>query len=103
MPAYPAVEPRTHLLPTNARKGPKIVKMFVITLLVSFGFAYLALCACGIACTGSTAGLADIGNAAFPWRSPPHWRPPCASIRPTARIMHTPAPEPAPDPLLEGP
>lgn len=32
--------------------------------LIAFGFAYLGLCAYGIAQTGSTDGLADIGNAA---------------------------------------
>jgi hypothetical protein len=36
----------------------------ITALLVIFGFAYLAPCAYGIARTGSTAGLADIGNAA---------------------------------------
>lgn len=41
------------------------MKAFVVALLVSFGMAYLALCAYGIARTGSTAGLADIGNAAI--------------------------------------
>lgn len=41
------------------------MKVVTVTLLVSFGFAYLALCAYGIAKTGSTAGLADIGNAAI--------------------------------------
>lgn len=41
------------------------MKAFTVTLLVSFGFAYLALCAYGISKTGSTAGLADIGNAAI--------------------------------------
>lgn len=33
-------------------------------VLASLSFAYLALCAYGISKTGSTAGLADIGNAA---------------------------------------
>lgn len=37
----------------------------IIAALIGFGFAYLALCAYGIAETGSTAGLADIGNAAI--------------------------------------
>lgn len=32
--------------------------------LIGFGFAYLGLCAYGIAHTGSTDGLADIGNTA---------------------------------------
>lgn len=41
-----------------------IVKMVLTTSLIGFGFAYLALCAYGISRTGSTAGLADIGNAA---------------------------------------
>lgn len=41
------------------------MKTVVVTLLITFGFAYLALCAYGIAVTGSTAGLADIGNAAI--------------------------------------
>jgi hypothetical protein len=40
------------------------VKISIVALLVSFGFAYLALCAYAISKTGSTAGLADIGNAA---------------------------------------
>jgi hypothetical protein len=40
------------------------VKVVLTTALISFGFAYLALCAYGISRTGSTAGLADIGNAA---------------------------------------
>jgi hypothetical protein len=38
--------------------------MVLTTALISFGFAYLALCAYGISRTGSTAGLSDIGNAA---------------------------------------
>ncbi|MGA9375049.1 MAG: hypothetical protein WBV64_08465 [Mycobacterium sp.] len=40
------------------------MKMVLTTSLIGFGFAYLALCAYGISRTGSTAGLADIGNAA---------------------------------------
>lgn len=41
------------------------MKALIVAQLVSFGFAYLGLCAYGIAKTGSTAGLADIGNAAI--------------------------------------
>ncbi len=40
------------------------VKIALTAALIIFGFAYLALCAYGISRTGSTAGLADIGNAA---------------------------------------
>ncbi|WP_239591381.1 hypothetical protein [Mycolicibacterium tusciae] len=40
------------------------MKMVLTTSLIGFGFAYLGLCAYGISRTGSTAGLADIGNAA---------------------------------------
>jgi hypothetical protein len=40
------------------------VKVVLTTAMIGFGFAYLALCAYGISRTGSTAGLADIGNAA---------------------------------------
>lgn len=40
------------------------MKIVLIAALIAFGFAYLALCAYGISRTGSTAGLADIGNAA---------------------------------------
>lgn len=39
------------------------MKSVAFTLLASLSFAYLALCAYGSK-TGSTAGLADIGNAA---------------------------------------
>lgn len=48
----------------RTREGMHIVKMVLTTSLIGFGFAYLALCAYGISRTGSTAGLADIGNAA---------------------------------------
>lgn len=37
----------------------------IVAALIGFGFAYLGLCAYGIAQTGSTAGLAEIGNAAI--------------------------------------
>jgi hypothetical protein len=40
------------------------VKVVLTTAMIGFGFAYLALCAYGISRTGSTDGLADIGNAA---------------------------------------
>ena len=40
------------------------MKTVALVLLVALTFAYLGLCAYGIAITGSTAGLADIGNAA---------------------------------------
>ncbi len=40
------------------------MKVVLTSALIGFGFAYLALCAYGISRTGSTAGLADIGNAA---------------------------------------
>lgn len=39
------------------------MKLFAAFLLIAFAFAYLGLCAYGIAVTGSTEGLADIGNA----------------------------------------
>lgn len=61
---YSEAEPRRHLLPTTHGKGTRIVKSVAFTLLASLSFAYLALCAYGISKTGSTAGLADIGNAA---------------------------------------
>lgn len=38
--------------------------MLLIGLLFILAMAYLALCAYGIARTGSAAGLAEIGNAA---------------------------------------
>ena len=62
---YSEAEPRRHLLPTTHGKGTRIVKSVAFTLLASLSFAYLALCAYGISKTGSTAGLADIGNAAI--------------------------------------
>lgn len=40
------------------------MKVVLTTALIGFGFAYMALCAYGISRTGSTDGLADIGNAA---------------------------------------
>jgi hypothetical protein len=40
------------------------VKVVLTTAMIGFRFAYLALCAYRISRTGSTAGLADIGNAA---------------------------------------
>ena len=40
------------------------MRVALTTALIGFGFAYLELCAYGISRTGSTAGLADIGNAA---------------------------------------
>lgn len=48
----------------RTREGTRNVKMVLTTSLIGFGFAYLALCAYKISRTGSTAGLADIGNAA---------------------------------------
>ena len=49
----------------HLREGTgSIVKIALTAALIGFGFAYLALCAYGIARTGSTAGLAEIGNAA---------------------------------------
>lgn len=41
------------------------MKILTVALLAVLGFAYLAMCAYGISKTGSTAGLADIGNATF--------------------------------------
>jgi hypothetical protein len=40
------------------------VKYIALFLLVTLAVAYLGLCAYGIGVTGSTEGLADIGNAA---------------------------------------
>ncbi|WP_454793831.1 hypothetical protein [Mycolicibacterium lutetiense] len=39
------------------------MKFFAAFSLAAFPFAYLGLCVYGIAMTGSTEGLADIGNA----------------------------------------
>lgn len=39
------------------------MKLFAAFVLIAFAFAYLGLCAYGISVTGSTEGLADIGNA----------------------------------------
>jgi uncharacterized membrane protein len=59
------VEAGASPLPLRLNPGRgSAVKVVLTTAMISFGFAYLALCAYGISRTGSTAGLADIGNAA---------------------------------------
>lgn len=45
-------------------EGNLPVKFFAAFFLIAIAFAYLGLCAYGIFITGSTEGLADIGNAA---------------------------------------
>jgi hypothetical protein len=63
------VEAEASPLPLRLDPGRgSAVKVVLTNAMISFGFAYLALCAYGISRTSSTAGLADMGNAA-PWPS----------------------------------
>lgn len=63
-PCIPRQSPGDTSCRPRTGRGTRIVKSVAFTLLASLSFAYLALCAYGISKTGSTAGLADIGNAA---------------------------------------